>query len=339
MYIKWLVENYFETNNRDELWKSCRTAINKSIRNNEIKGGLINEIHFKEKKIGNNYTDIDSNELSSYNIVDLNSNIINETICDASGTDPCSLNSNNSASLLNLEPNMSIFQMTNDIPNLDLVLNKAPMNSNEFKANDLTSVVTLTDPNDLMGQLIQDENKAYVDLKDCFAKKSKSLVYQNIVRQPILVDFSILADCLTEENYELDSEKNLNLLSQAEIYELKNLYCSPMIFTTKVLVRIFTKPELLGHNVGGKTFGKNLKTKEPLDESRIEYIKWLVNTYFNHFDEVKQDVIWKSCRKAINRVIRNFEIKESKLIKTYDDKEDRFEQLNKLVQFNESLAL
>lgn len=300
MYIKWLVENYFETSNREELWKSCRTAINKSIRNNEIKGGLINEIHFKEKKI--NYTN--SNEPSSYNIVDLNSNIINELICNASSSDTCALNTNNSTSLLNLEPNMSIFQITNDLPNLDLVMNKVPINSNNFKANDLTSVVTLTDPNDLMGQLIQDENKAYIDLKDWF-----------------------------------NSEKNLHLLSQADIFELKNLYCSPMIFTTKVLVRIFSKSELLGHNVGGKTLSKNLKAKEPLDETRVDYIKWLVNTYFNSFDEIKQEVIWKSCRKAINRVIRNFEIKESKLIKSYDEKEDHFEQLNHIVQFNETLNL
>ncbi len=68
--------------------------------------------------------------------------------------------------------------MTNDLPNLDLVLNRVPMNSNEFKSNNLTSVVTLTDPNDLMGQLIQEENKSYVDLKDCL-KKGKHFKYLN----------------------------------------------------------------------------------------------------------------------------------------------------------------
>jgi hypothetical protein len=89
-----------------------------------------------------------------------------------------------------------------------------------------------------------------------------------------------------------------------------------MIFATKVLLKIFSKEELLGHNVSGKTFHKNLKNKQPLDEKRIMYIKWLIEKYF---ESKKKEQVWKSCRKAINRVIRNFEIKESKLIKTIDD--------------------
>ena len=106
---------------------------------------------------------------------------------------------------------------------------------------------------------------------------------------------------------------NLNLLSTNEILEMKSLYCSPMIFATKVLVKIFSREELLGHNVSGKTFHKNLKNKQPLDEKRIMYIKWLIERYFNSNDGKKTNValIWKSCRKAINRIIRNHEAKEA----------------------------
>ena len=92
-----------------------------------------------------------------------------------------------------------------------------------------------------------------------------------------------------------------------------------MIFATKVLLKIFSKQELIGHNVSGKTFHRNLGSKEPLDENRINYIKWLVENYF--INNTKSDSIWKSCRKAINRVIRNHEIKESKLIKSLDEEE------------------
>ena len=65
---------------------------------------------------------------------------------------------------------MSIFQMSNELPNLDLVMNKMPINTSEYKCSDMTSVVTLTDPSDLVGQLIQDENKTYMDLKNCYKK-------------------------------------------------------------------------------------------------------------------------------------------------------------------------
>lgn len=175
-YIKWLVENYFESTNKTELWKSCRTAINKSIRNNEIKGGLISEVNFKENK--NLFTEQqihESNEHCSYNIVDLSSNIINESICEPvqntmnTSNNLCN-NQQNTTSLLNLEPNMSIFQMSNELPNLDLVINKPSANHREYKSTDMTSVVTLTDPSDLVGQLIQDENNTYIDLKGCFKK-------------------------------------------------------------------------------------------------------------------------------------------------------------------------
>ncbi len=129
----------------------------------------------------------ESSEPSSYNIVDLNSNIINESICPSS-LSISSINhmchsdqqqqhhhhqhhQSSTSSLLNLEPNMSIFQMSNELPSLDLVLNKIPTNSGDFKGtNSMTSVVTLTDPSDLVGQLIQDENQSYFTLKNSLKK-------------------------------------------------------------------------------------------------------------------------------------------------------------------------
>lgn len=314
-YIKWLVEKYFDSNNKVELWKSCRTAINKSIRNNEIK---VNGMNLKENKSSINDSTNASNEPRSYNIVDLSSNIINESICasvtNSLNTSPntmCNVQQTNGG-LINLEPNMSIFQMSNDLPNLDLVLNK-PMNSSAYKSPNMTSVVTLTDPSDLVGQFIQEEGKTYMDLKSCFKKD-----YED----------THLGD--------LETSKNMNILSEDQIMELKNMYCSPMVFSTKVLIKIFTKSELLGHNVAsiGKNASKALRNKEPLDEERINYINWLVNTYFDYNDAEKQDLIWKSCRKAINRVIRNIEIKESKLIKSCVEKDENFEDLNQIIGFN-----
>ena len=96
-------------------------------------------------------------------------------------------------------------------------------------------------------------------------------------------------------------------------------------------MKLFSKEELLGHNIGGKTFHKNSNQKEALDETRINYIKWMIDNYFNTNlnEHYKQESVWKSCRKAINRVIRNFEIKESKLIKSID--ENNSDTLNEMV--------
>lgn len=135
-----------------------------------------------------------SNDLCSYNLVDtssINSNIINSSIYTTTPTQAPSnpiddsdqisrqpnLHATTATSLLNLEPNMSIFQMSNDIPNLDLCLNQKEIPSNyqapnnDYKCHEMTSVVTLTDPSNLVGQLMpQEDNKTYIDLKNCFKK-------------------------------------------------------------------------------------------------------------------------------------------------------------------------
>lgn len=128
-------------------------------------------------------------------------------------------------------------------------------------------------------------------------------------------------DSSSVENENNNSASNrttvkLNLLTDAELNEMKNqCCCSPMIFATKILSRVFTKDELIGHNVSGKTYHRNLKNKRALDEHRMSYIRSLVEAYF---PQRKIDVTWRACRKAINRVIRNVEVKESKLNKSID---------------------
>lgn len=79
-----------------------------------------------------------------------------------------------------------------------------------------------------------------------------------------------------------------------------------MVFATKILYKIFKLDELIGHNVSGKTFNKYIKNKKALDEKRINYIRWLVE---NYFEAESKDELWKSCRTAINKSIRNNEIK------------------------------
>ena len=289
-----MIDSYYETENREEQWKACRTAINKSIRNNELKGVGLNEL--THAKATNNMEDmitISANPNNNLRIISINESV--------------PISSHVQTSLVTLEPNMSIFQMTND---LDLVLNKIQTNpvcqTNLSLINSkprITNIVTLTETSD---SLIQDENNAYVykeGLKIFFLLKK--------------FDFLIIKIKTKDQFQPSLNEHNLDILSETEILQLKNLYCSPMIFATKVLLKLFSKEELLGHNVSGKTFHKHLRTKDPLDENRINYIKWLVENYFAHSN--KTESIWKSCRKAINRVIRNFEIKESKLIKSLDE--------------------
>lgn len=114
----------------------------------------------------------------------------------------------------------------------------------------------------------------------------------------------IRADCSDEKV--LDFNPNLNLLSEYEILNVKSASSSAMVFATKILYKIFQLNELLGHNISGKTFNKYIKNKKALDQKRVYYIKWLVDTYYESNSKAE---VWKSCRTAINKSIRNNEIK------------------------------
>ena len=85
------------------------------------------------------------------------------------------------------------------------------------------------------------------------------------------------------------------------------------------MYEIFSEDEIIGHNVSGKTFSKSVKNKKPLDENRIKYIREIVISYFK--TDNSED-LWKSCRTAINKSIRNYEIKHKK------DQPDKQEILN-----------
>jgi transposase len=114
-------------------------------------------------------------------------------------------------------------------------------------------------------------------------------------------------DSSNEEcNKSSNSNLNLNLISESEILLTKNVSSSPMVFATKILYKIFDMNELIGHNVSGKTFNKHIKNKKALDERRIMYIRWLVES---NFETNNKEELWKSCRTAINKSIRNNELK------------------------------
>ena len=111
---------------------------------------------------------------------------------------------------------------------------------------------------------------------------------------------------------------NLSLIDDIEIDYIKKISSSPMVFATKILLKIFNSDELIGHNVSGKTFSKILKDKKPLDEKRIGYIRWLIE---NNFESNNKDDLWRSCRTAINKCIRFNESKctKNKVQKEFDD--------------------
>ena len=118
------------------------------------------------------------------------------------------------------------------------------------------------------------------------------------------------SDSCTDESISLDDTSyDLKLLNEKEIVLIKNLYCSPMIFSTKILTKIFTPDELRGHNLTSKPFHKNSTIKPVLDEKRFNYIKWLVGKYF---ESKNKSQVWKSCRKAMCRVIRNLDKQTAK---------------------------
>ena len=84
-----------------------------------------------------------------------------------------------------------------------------------------------------------------------------------------------------------------------------------MIFATKILLKIFDVSELWGHNLSGKTYSHSKSnSKKALDETRILYIRYLVEKNFEADDK---EELWKSCRKAISRVLRNLDKKSNQV--------------------------
>jgi transposase len=184
MYIRWLIENNFETNNKEELWKSCRTAINKSIRNNELKASNPNASTGSSSSSNGEFGLLSLNELSSSSV--LNDMPLKENHQENSLLHKTNNNTNNpsfstvTTTLITLEPNMSIFQMSNDLTNLEYKLldtqsnsksaacitTRLPLNNDKSKLNHTTQLITLVDapisPNS--DGLIHDENKTYIDL-------------------------------------------------------------------------------------------------------------------------------------------------------------------------------
>ena len=289
-YIRWLVESHFEAESKEDLWKACRTAINKSIRNNEIKAA---QLQLQQQQ--SETSEIKSEHVNMAILSRMESEIANQINQQNIGGSSAVVNN----TLINLQPTMTIVQITNDLP---LQPDYSDVSNNNNNNNNATNgaqnppiVIRLTDePQPSVEDL---ETKTYIDLSK-----------QNYVQDMDLVDETL----------------GLNSLSEAELMDLRNFCCSPMIFSTRLLLKIFTKEELIGHNVSSKTYAKSFKNKQPLDESRINYIRQMVEKYYmtggqsmKHMEDT-----WMSCRKAINRVIRNFEVKESKLIKSLDEENE-----------------
>jgi hypothetical protein len=131
------------------------------------------------------------------------------------------------------------------------------------------------------------------------------------------------------------SEFNLNLIPDSEVQLAKNVSSSPMVFATKILYKIFELNELIGHNVSGKTFNKYIKNKKALDEKRVNYIRYLVE---KHFDNSNREELWKSCRTAINKSIRNNEIKYAASIGLSPNNVIIFQHKDEQIDFNNSIS-
>ncbi len=110
----------------------------------------------------------------------------------------------------------------------------------------------------------------------------------------------------TENILDANEGLDLKLISQNEVRLLRSHHCSPMIFATRILLKIFDPKELGNQSLQVTRLKQTPKRRNPLDERRIIYIKYLVEKYFNCEDK---EFVWKSCRKAINRILRNIEKK------------------------------
>lgn len=258
-YIRWLVENHYETQNRESQWKLCRTAINKIILINEKKSTKKNQDFISETKETWNGTDnLKDSMISCINLQP--SNIYDESQHIES----------------NLVQNYELTMPTQHDLNTSYPLNFDHLDSNYHP--------------------------------ETFLQNKPNLVNK---RQP-KPKFTLSGNfCNKNTNENLNEEHNLNLIAEKDIFLLKNLYLSPMIFATKILLKIFDVSELWGHNLSGKTYSHSKSnSKKALDETRILYIRYLVEKNFEADDK---EELWKSCRKAISRVLRNLDKKSNQV--------------------------
>jgi hypothetical protein len=135
---------------------------------------------------------------------------------------------------------------------------------------------------------------------------------------------------------ELSDDANLGVIPEDEIAMAKNVSSSPMVFTTKMLYKLFRVDELLGHNVSGKTFNKFIKNKKALDEKRINYIRWLVE---RNFEADNREELWKACRTAINKSIRNHEIKAGQLYGIPDEEAGQEGAMTTIVKLSNEMEI
>lgn len=278
-YIRWLVEYYFKGSDLENQWKLCRTAINKTI--------LINEKKYLKSKNSEERLDQSASDIKNgWNTnTEMKEHIIS---CINSDTSDSSMFTNSTSSqLISHTFQMNISDETNNQSFADTVSSTGESNVSESNSKPKSKA-----------------KKA--------AKKSSPKF--RLLEQP--------NDDEMPPAKNLNEEMDLNLMSEKDILLIKNLYCSPMIFATKLLQKIFTHDELCGHNLSGKTYpqvNRNLQTKKPLDETRVLYIQYLVEKYFDSDDK---ELLWKSCRKAIGRVLRNLE-KKSLQVTNHNAREAR----------------
>ncbi len=76
---------------------------------------------------------------------------------------------------------------------------------------------------------------------------------------------------------------------------------TPYNFCAKLLIKIFTKAELLNSNVYGRIFNRTHEHKQALDEVRVNYIKTKMFDYYPcGNDEAERKACWSRCVKAMN---------------------------------------
>jgi hypothetical protein len=298
-YIRWLVDNNFETNNREQLWKMCRTAINKIILISEKKS-------LKQKERRHNESELEAHSSEENKTI---------TMIHLNEFPQCSMSSDHDS-----ENDDGENDSTNETDELSDAKMSEGKEKNETK---ITTIVKLNDPGDEL--LIEENNpnnkkKSESRTSRVCKKQNKKQAFTALSSGSSSTSSSSTAlstNLASDENQDdeqsslvLDSSYDLNLLSEKDILLIKNLYCSPMIFSTKVLTKLFSEDELRGHNLSSKSTGAFSQTygyKPALDEKRLNYIRWLVEKYFDTYKNKTQ--LWKSCRKAMCRVLRNIDKK------------------------------
>lgn len=131
-------------------------------------------------------------------------------------------------------------------------------------------------------------------------------------RRPLSNLINVAANVTSQASNQTVKRRVISYIEQPRINFIRNSSCSASNFAVNLLIEIFDSDEL--NNRDFNLFGRlargvcGVQTK-PLDPSRIQYIRNIVDGYFGGSEDEKLKR-WRLCCKAMNKKITELRLKK-----------------------------